>query len=210
MMRAPAVIDLTLAVEWGVASRALEGQPVSGDLHAVAPTANGMLVAAVDGLGHGCEAAAAARLAAETLTTYADEPVQDIVLRCHEALRRTRGAVISIASFDARLGTMTWMGIGNIDGTLFRAAPDARPARETLLLRGGVVGYSLPKPRSATLPVAPGDTLVFATDGVDGRFRHGPMPGGCVHSLAGDILLRHGRASDDALVLVARYAGIVP
>jgi negative regulator of sigma-B (phosphoserine phosphatase) len=207
-MGMPAVIDSTLAVEWGVAARAMDGQAVSGDIHAVAPTANGILVAAVDGLGHGSEAAAAAETAAETLTTYADEPLPDIVLRCHEALRRTRGAVISIATFDASRGTMTWIGIGNIDGTLFRASPVARPNRETLLLRGGVVGYSLPHSRAATLPIAPGDTLVLATDGIDSGFRHGSMQGGSVQGLANDILLGHRRGTDDALVLIARYTGI--
>ncbi len=37
-------------------------------------------------------------------------------------------------------------------------------ARETLLLRGGVVGDRLPPLRAAGLPLAPGDTLVLATD----------------------------------------------
>ena len=39
------------------------------------------------------------------------------------------------------------------------------------MLRGGVVGYSLPALRIATLSVAPGDTLIFATDGIGGSFR---------------------------------------
>jgi phosphoserine phosphatase RsbX len=206
-MGEPAVAERALVIEWAVASRALAGQSVSGDLHAVVPTASGAVVAAVDGLGHGSEAAWAAQIAAETLTTWADEPVADIVLRCHEALRRTRGVAISIASFDAGQSTMTWIGIGNVDGALLRAWPSAQPAREALLLRGGVVGYSLPQRRTATLPVAPGDTLILATDGVASRFRHGLMPASPVQDLATDILVRHGRDLDDALVLVVRYIG---
>jgi len=91
---------------------------------------------------------------------------------------------------------------------LLRAAPAARPQREALLLRGGVVGYSLPAPRIATLAVAPGDTLIFATDGIGGGFRHAARSHGDVQELAADILLHHARAHDDALVLVARYVGI--
>jgi phosphoserine phosphatase RsbX len=206
-MREPAILESKLAIEWGVASRALAGQAVSGDVSAVVRTASGVVVAAVDGLGHGSEAAIAAEIAAETLKTYAEKPLADIIMRCHEALRRTRGVAISIASFDVRHGTMTWTGIGNVDGTLFRAS-NVLPAREALLLRGGVVGYSLPQPRIATLAVAPGDTLILATDGVDAGFRHVSLRGGSVQDLAADILLRHGRERDDALVLAARYIGV--
>jgi hypothetical protein len=103
---------------------------------------------------------------------------------------------------------MIWTGIGNVAGTLFRAAWNARPARETLLLRGGVVGYSLPQPRIAMLSVEPGDTLIFATDGVAVGFMHGSMQAGSVRDVAAGILLRHGREHDDALVLAARYIGV--
>jgi len=109
---------------------------------------------------------------------------------------------------DATHGTMTWTGIGNVEGTLYRASPNARPTREALLLRGGVVGYSLPKPRTATLPVSPGDTLIFTTDGIGNGFRRDSTPDGPVQALADDILLRYGRSLDDALVLVARYVGV--
>jgi negative regulator of sigma-B (phosphoserine phosphatase) len=208
MMCEPATLESTLAIEWGVASRALAGQSVSGDVSAVVRTANGVVVAAVDGLGHGSEAATAAEIAAETLKTHAEESLAEIIGRCHRALRRTRGVAISIASFDARQGTMTWTGIGNVEGTLFRAASNALPAREALLLRGGVVGYALPQLRIATLPVTRGDTLIFATDGVGAGFRHRSVPGGFARDLAADILLRHGREHDDALVLAARYIGV--
>ena len=34
---------------------------------------------------------------------------------------------------------MTWLGVGNVEGVLLRAA--LRIARESVLLRGGVAGY---------------------------------------------------------------------
>jgi len=46
---------------WGVAERALPGQTVSGDKYLVKPLADGVLLAVVDGLGHGGEATAAAK-----------------------------------------------------------------------------------------------------------------------------------------------------
>src|SRR2546426_2471900 len=66
-VHAPPVID------WGVATRALAGETESGDLHLVKRVGRGTLVAAVDGLGHGAEAAAAARAAVAALDQYAEE-----------------------------------------------------------------------------------------------------------------------------------------
>jgi negative regulator of sigma-B (phosphoserine phosphatase) len=191
---------------WGKAGRALGDAPESGDLHVVAPFDDGALVALIDGLGHGPEAAVAARAAAEILSANPAEPVRVLVERCHEGLRRTRGAVLSLAAFDARTSTMTWAGVGNVDAVLVRAAP-ARPPREALGLRGGVVGYNLPSFQPATLPVAPGDTLVLATDGIKSTF-HGAVPlDFSPAEIAESILALHGRDDDDALVLVARYQG---
>jgi phosphoserine phosphatase RsbX len=194
-------------IQWSVAARPLAGEVVSGDTHVVVPTANGMAVAVVDGLGHGCEAAHAAELAAATIKTYANEPVTDIVRRCHEELRRTRGVVLSLASIDSVNRKITWTGIGNVEGALFRGSPTTRPAREPLLLRGGVVGYSLPQPRAATLSIELGDTLIFATDGIHGRFKYETLDDAPVQDLAEKILRDHNRDTDDALVLVLRYEG---
>ena len=52
----------TPCIEWAVATQPLPGPSVSGDLHLVEPFAHGALVAVVDGLGHGDEATAAARI----------------------------------------------------------------------------------------------------------------------------------------------------
>lgn len=192
-------------LDWSWAGIALEGDE-SGDVHVIAEFEHGVLVGVVDGLGHGFEAAAAARTAARVLRSFAGEPLVALVERCHEALRRTRGAVMSLASFDARAPSMTWGGIGNVEGLLLRASPASRP-RESIVLRGGIVGYHLPSLHAATLAVAPGDVLILATDGVDERFGDDVTPGAPPREVADAILARHARGTDDALVLVARYLG---
>src|SRR5206468_11760132 len=94
-------------IEWGSAGSALEGGQ-SGDVHVVAPLPNGALVAVIDGLGHGAEAAAVAHVAARILQANAAEPVLALVQRCHEDLRKTRGVVMSLASFNAKDSSVTW------------------------------------------------------------------------------------------------------
>jgi hypothetical protein len=190
-------------LEWAVASRPAPGEELSGDVAVVAPAGDCTLVAAVDALGHGPEAARAAATAASVLEGFAAEDVVSLVRRCHDALRGTRGAAISAASFSASARTLTWLGVGNVEGRLVRGAGRA----EDVMLRGGVAGDLLPPLTPATLAVARGDVLAFATDGIDGRFADALDVSGTPQRIADRILAEHGKAVDDALVVVARFLG---
>jgi len=194
-------------IAWGVSSRALGGAAVSGDLHVVVPREQSVLVAAIDGIGHGTEAAHAARVAAAVLAHHAEEPLIPLMQRCHEELRGTRGVVLSMASLDLRRDTMIWLGVGNVEAALHRASRLANPARNSLVLRGGVVGYQIPSLRAAECEILAGDVLVFATDGVRSDFTaYAPL--GCdMQEAAEAMLARYGKDTDDAMVLTIRYLG---
>ena len=196
-------------IEWGVAGRALPGQAVSGDLYLVQPFSDGVLVAVVDGLGHGEEAAVAARCAVSLLRDHAHEPVEALLSTCHMRLRRTRGVVMSLASIDAQASRLSWAGVGNVEGVLLRTDPAGGPIRESLAPRGGVVGSHLPSLHSSIVGIATGDTLIFATDGIRTSFIVGSRmnAGDSPREVAQTILAQHGKETDDALVLVARYRG---
>jgi hypothetical protein len=197
-------------VEWGVAAQAFEGCAESGDHYLVEPFPNGVLIAVADGLGHGPKAATAGKAAIAALKGHAHQPVVQQFQHCHEKLRRTRGVVMSAASFDGLEETMTWLGVGNVKGVLLRANGKARSTRERLLPRGGVVGYQMPSLRPSSVPIAPGDTLIFATDGLRSIFTEDLNCGDPPQQMANHILAQHGRGTDDAMVLVARYVGSIP
>lgn len=199
---------LTCPIEWGVATSTLGGQTESGDLDVVAPFDLGVLVAAIDGLGHGKEAASAAHLAADILQKDPHQAVISLVQHCHEHLRGTRGATMSLASFDAVDDTMTWLGVGNVEGRLIRVSGNATPPCEFLLLRAGVIGDNLPPLSEASLPLQRGDTLVFATDGVALPSAVEVVAGEQPQAIAEWILSRYRKDTDDALVLVARWVGL--
>lgn len=194
-------------LDWGMAQRALPGQTVSGDKHLVQPFPHGVLVAVVDGLGHGEEAAVAAQAAVAALAKHASHSALQLMKLCHEALHNTRGAALTLASFNEIDATITWLGVGNVDGVVLRADPQAAPVRDYVLLHGGVVGLQLPPLRAFILPIAPGDTLIMATDGVRPGFAEGLPLKEPPQQLADRILARDGKNNDDALVLVARYLG---
>ena len=197
-------------IDWGVAGRALAGADVSGDRHMVVPRPGGVLLGLADGLGHGPEAAVAAQAAAEVFARFDGQSVTEMMKMCDDALRPTRGAVLSMASISAASGSVEWLGVGNVEGVLIHPK-GARPrTREFLLLRGGVVGYRMPRLRSATLQIAAGDMLIFASDGIASDFALMEPDDQSAQELADRILLRHGTGTDDALVLVVRYLGTAP
>lgn len=197
--------DVKTVVACGSASRMLPGQRHGGDLCVVQPFASGLLVAAIDGLGHGREAAQAASAAASVLSRQPDDSVLRLVERCHAALRATRGVVMTLAAFNFADATMTWVGVGNVAGVLCRANRQASPPNEFLLLRGGVVGKNLPPLLAAMMPLAPGDTLLLATDGIDSGFWQAARPEEAPQPLAERLLRVYAKATDDALVVAAQY-----
>src|SRR5947207_9110870 len=128
-------------LHWGVATLALAGQRESGDLHLVKAVDGGAVVAVVDGLGHGEEAAFAAKTAVGTLERYVHEPTLSVLQRCHEALKGTRGVVLSLASFDSTRGTMTRLGVGNVEGVLQHSDWSERSSLFTHDSRCGIACY---------------------------------------------------------------------
>lgn len=195
-------------VEYGVAKFVLPGQGKSGDHHVVCCNRSGILVAVIDGLGHGEEAASVSKAAAGILRGFANDPIISLVERCHEELRGTRGIVLSLASIDSEHGMMTWLGVGNVQGVLMRADAKRGNAQESLLLRAGVVGSQLPPLQASVFPVAREDTLFFVTDGIRGAFSESLNALENPQRAADRILENYRTGNDDALIVVARLAGI--
>ncbi|WP_045227155.1 SpoIIE family protein phosphatase [Methyloterricola oryzae] len=199
-------------IEYGVAMRPFPGEKVSGDAYLVRMLEDGVVLAVVDGLGHGDEAANASRVAVKTLDRYAAETPNELLLHTHHALKSSRGVAMSLASIDQRSNRMDWLGVGNVDGLLVRYGTQI-PSIERLLTRGGVVGFQLPPLRRASLCLHSGDLIVLASDGIRSEFGSAwtladPLLR-CqkVQSIAEQILREFGKVTDDALVLVARYCG---
>ncbi len=163
--------------EYGVAKFVLPGESESGDQHLVCCHQSGILIAAIDGIGHGAEAANAARAAIAVLKNGVGEPIIPLVAACHEKLRSTRGVVLSLASIDIKHGLMTWL---------------------------------LPQLQAAVLPVARGDLLVFATDGVRADFVRTLSAMENPQRATERIVKSFCNQSDDALVLALRVTGIHP
>lgn len=195
------------SVEWGVATRCRRGEVTSGDRAVVAPVPEGTLVAGIDGLGHGIDAAHAARRAAAVVSERPTSDLVALVQRCHLALRDTRGAAISLAFVSCLENTITWLGVGNVEGRVLSGDPAATRPKGSLALGRGLPGHELPTMAPAILEVRPGDLLVLASDGIAAAFADSLDTSGSPQSISERILAEHWKQSDDALVVAVRYLG---
>lgn len=195
-----------MKIDTAFATLPLPGEKESGDLCLIKRVGVGTLVAVVDGLGHGEEAANAAHAAVGALERYAREPLSDLVRRCHEALLGLRGVVLGLAYLDPQGATLTWLGVGNIGGILLRADSGSRPARVTLVPSAGFIGGDPPHPTTRSVPLALGDTVLLFSDGIKEGFADSVVVTNTPKEIVDSAISRHTKGNDDALILVARYA----
>jgi len=190
-------------IDVGVAGRGYEGGR-SGDRAVVVDAAGGKLLVAIDGLGHGPAAADAAEVAARVIEGRPEEPFPELFRRCHQALDKTRGVVMTAARVDGH-GALEWVGVGNVEARLLRTG--AHAATESPVLFGGVLGHQFRHVRPSRVALERGDVLLMATDGVRADFSTGVSVMGSPQAIADRILEQSARGHDDALVIAARYLG---
>jgi len=196
---------MTPILDFAVGSRSRMPGEASGDAFLAREDGPIAVVAVADGLGHGPEAEAAARRTLALLAGVEHGDLLAAMRHCHEGLKATRGAVLSLARIDRETSTLTWVGVGNVRGELVRRDARSTPTRESLLLRGGVLGRTLPRLQAGILAVDPGDTLVLMTDGIDPDFPMETLAVEPPRAIADRILAERSTGADDALVLVARF-----
>ncbi len=193
-------------LEWAAHGTPFPGQCRSGDGFLVSPTEAGALVAVVDALGHGDEAADVAEVALASLRHTAGQPPLTALTACHAALQGGRGAAVTLVEVDVARRRLAWVAVGNVDAAVVgRGRGGARRERWSVPLRAGVVGDRLPPLRESTLALPPRGVLVTGTDGMATAFVDAADPSMPVAELAQRLHEGHARADDDALVLVARY-----
>ena len=180
--------DLQLAT----AARAMPGERACGDRVAHWEDGDDLLVAVVDGLGHGPHAAAAADAAVEYVEAHRGEPLDRIISGCDAAIRKTRGVVMTLVRVRQSTGDAWHAGVGNVEAHLVGGA-DA-----PLLTTPGVVGTRLRSVRERHCALGPGTTLSRHTDGISGRFRARDLHGRDADAIVRDLLAHHAKDHDDA------------
>jgi serine phosphatase RsbU (regulator of sigma subunit) len=195
-------------LEWAVAGVAHPGEDQSGDQWVVVDDRSRVLFGLIDGLGHGAAAAAAAYRAAEVVGHHPAEPLHGLFAMCHEILGQTRGVAMTLVSVHVEQQRMDWLGVGNVNAFVVRAAPAMPRTVGSAMLRGGIVGHVLPpRLRPSRIAIQPGDLLLLGTDGLAAGFAERPNLSAPATQIATDILDRYAKGVDDGLALVVRYRG---
>jgi hypothetical protein len=179
------------------------GEIACGDGWAIHESSGRTLLAVVDGLGHGPDAAIAARAALDTFAREAGRAAPaEIVRQAHGALKSTRGAAVAVLQLDARARQIRIASVGNVIG----AVVDGDASRR-MLSQNGTVGHALPRVTEVPYPWPPGALVAVHTDGLATRWDIGKYAGLTARDCAvvGGVLFRdHARGSDDATVVCLR------
>jgi anti-sigma regulatory factor (Ser/Thr protein kinase) len=200
--RATTVPDTALEKRIGVWCRPHPGERVCGDAYFMRTRDGRTLLAVVDGLGHGSGAKEAADVALDSLGEWAGEPLDQVLLTVHDALRATRGAVMGAAVIDCRNERFHYAGVGNVAVRVFGAPEQINP-----ISTNGTLGARLGTVRVWSYPWVEGATIVMASDGLSASWEINSYPELLNRSpqlLAGILMRDYGRNADDATVLVAR------
>ncbi|ORW71286.1 stage II sporulation protein M [Mycobacterium riyadhense] len=188
------------------------GEYVSGDQSiAVDIDGTAALFGVLDGLGHGPAAATAALTAADVLRRTGGERLEVLVQLCHRVLTGTRGIAMTLARIDFEASTLTWTGVGNVRANLVAKGVSGVAVRSSARLTGGIVGYRTPEILPAQrVSIRTGDLLVIATDGIAGDHLDHIDFAATATAIAEQIIDKHAKETDDAMVLAARHRGALP
>jgi anti-sigma regulatory factor (Ser/Thr protein kinase) len=186
-------------LEPAVVLRAKPEERVPGDAWAARPAGAGMRLLVADGLGHGPDAAAAARLAVRVFEEERGS-MEDYVTRAHRALAATRGAAIGVLEVGG--GRAGFVGVGNI-ACRVRGAQQER----SLVSHNGTVGHAMRRVQRFDVACAPGDLVVMHSDGLATQWgfdRYAAVASGHPALLCGALYRDLWRRRDDVTVLAWR------
>jgi hypothetical protein len=178
------------------------GEQQCGDAWCYTERVEGVLVLAVDGLGHGFAAAQAAAEACRIFEAEKHRPGLRIIQSLHEALRPTRGAAITLMAIDWDGGRATSVAVGNVQAALVTGNETKRVAADN-----GIVGHVIARPRELVHACRPDTVLIVHSDGLTANWQLDRYPGLLQHhsALIAGVLYRDcRRGRDDSLVVVIR------
>ncbi len=187
----------------GVIQAPKPGEEVSGDDWGMVGVNGHRTVLVADGLGHGPEAARAARAAVEILYKYSDLTPAELVEAAHAGLRHTRGAAVAAAVLDKERRTISFAGVGNIDARVCAAGERARH----MVSANGTAGAEARTIREFTYPWPEDAIAVLHSDGIGTHWDISKYPQLAQRDpslIAGVIFRDFCRRTDDATVLVLR------
>jgi anti-sigma regulatory factor (Ser/Thr protein kinase) len=194
-----------LSCEFAIAGTPFPGEVISGDDATCIPSDSGFLAAVCDGLGHGPEARQASNRVVDLVRHNAHRALDDILVEVNGGLEKTRGGVLGIVRFVQEQRLLQCILAGDVRAQLYHFR-DTHFFTSTPMIVGDA---DMPrrKIRIEETTVNPGTVLAMFTDGLEtktslkGELDVLRRP---AIVIAQELIARHSRGTDDALVFVAR------
>lgn len=180
----------------------IAGEKACGDRVAWVQTPNRTVILAVDGLGHGMEAARAADEAVSIFEAHPTEAPAAILARIHDALKKTRGGAAAIAELRPLAGTLSYCGVGNISGSILSSTTS-----RNLVSHNGTLGHILTRIQEFKVDWPSDGILIMHSDGLQSRWDLSGYAGLLARSpgiIAGVLLRDFRRRHDDSSVVVVK------
>lgn len=156
----------------------------------------------VDGLGHGADAAAAARAALAVVAKHSNRGPADILAAVDAALRSTRGAAASVAVLQPDAGLCAYCGVGNIAASIH-----ANGAARSMVSHNGILGHQVRKIQEFQYPFPRDALCLIHSDGLATRWSLDAYPGLEPRHpalIAAALYRDHSRRRDDVTVVALR------
>lgn len=188
--------------DFGAVCVPVKGERDCGDLWQVAEFGGRLLATVVDGLGHGIDAAEAAEEAVRIFDSNLSHTPCAILERTHDALRKTRGAAMSIAEYNFEKPCVRFAGIGNVG-----AAMISSERQQSMVSHNGTLGAQIRRCQEFEYSLPASSTLVMHSDGLLSSWDLKPYKGVSRKDpvITAALLYRDfSRGRDDATVLVVR------
>lgn len=177
------------------------GQEVCGDAWGCKLGQNRSTIVVADGLGHGPDAATAARAAMEIFYNHPEAGPKALLESIHLGVRHTRGAAVSIASLDEERRTVEFAGLGNVAGFICERGG---LRRQLVSMNGTAGGDTRAVFREFSYPWPNGAAVVMHSDGLSSHWNLSDFPNliCCGPALISGVLFRDfRRTTDDATIV---------
>ncbi|MBK0379710.1 ATP-binding protein [Mucilaginibacter segetis] len=179
------------------------GEKTSGDGFVYKKTEKYLKMMLADGLGHGPEANKAINEAATAFRVFPEYSPTETIRFIHNAIKKTRGAVINIVGFDFTTRTWSTTGVGNIQARLFGAVN-----LKNHMSYNGIVGHNIPNTMNdQSYPAEDYNQVMLCSDGIKTRIDMARYPWMYKYDLtilAAAIYKDHARRNDDMSVVIAK------
>ncbi len=194
-------------IDYFYSNRPCLGERVSGDIAIVEQQEQLLLVAIVDGLGHGKNANLVARTAKDYLQNTWDNDVCNTMLRLHEQLKGGLGAAVGLGVLNLETKQLSYTGVGNTVFKIFRRQ-DQKNCTKRLYSTDGIVGSHIRHPVEQNLQLTKSDIILFYTDGIKEHFSLEEYPLILVDDamkIAKNLIRLFGKKYDDATCIALKY-----